>query len=192
VSLGGPIVDIEKLYGLSGRYIREDLSDVEFAAIYGAWAFSPGKLKKIVPLLKERVERLSDVAHLGHQFVAGELAVDKSQYESLKLDQDQIVRVLQFSLWRLEELTALDQETVEVALKNLAGEIGMKLGELMPVLFLAITGHKVAVSVFATVEVLGLDLVRTRLRRTLAGLGGVSKKQAKTLEKEYASLPKQN
>jgi glutamyl-tRNA synthetase len=36
-------------------------------------------------------------------------------------------------------------------------------------------------------EVLGLDMVRMRLRRAIESLGGISSKKMKALEKEYAS-----
>ncbi len=188
VSLGGPIFDTGKLDWLNGRYIREDLSDAQFAQQYGEWAFAPDKLERVIPLIKERVERFTDVAHLSHQFLAGELAVDDDDFEDLKMGEAEIKKVLQFSLWRLEELDTLDHESVEAAMKGLASGLDIKLGDFMPVLFLAITGHKVSISVFATIEVLGLDLVRTRLRKALAELGGISKKGAKSLEKEYAAL----
>ena len=37
-------------------------------------------------------------------------------------------------------------------------------------------------------EILGLDLVRNRLRRAIAELGGLSTKKLKALEKEYRGL----
>jgi glutamyl-tRNA synthetase len=37
-------------------------------------------------------------------------------------------------------------------------------------------------------EILGIDLVRVRLRHAVEALGGVSSKRAKVLEKEYRSL----
>ena len=37
-TLGGPIFDVEKLDWLNGRYLREELSDEEFASRYLQWA----------------------------------------------------------------------------------------------------------------------------------------------------------
>jgi glutamyl-tRNA synthetase len=37
-------------------------------------------------------------------------------------------------------------------------------------------------------EILGLDLVRVRLRHAMEALGGISSKRAKALDKEYRSL----
>ena len=41
---------------------------------------------------------------------------------------------------------------------------------------------------FETLEILGPDLCRTRLREALEALGGLSKKQAEQLERDYRSL----
>ncbi len=68
VSLGGPVFDTEKLDWLNGRYLREILSDDEFVQRFSQWAFQPGMLQAIVPLIKQRVERFTDIAPLAAFF----------------------------------------------------------------------------------------------------------------------------
>ena len=98
VSLGGPIFDIEKLDWLNGKYIREELTDEEFAKRFAAWAFAPEKVAQIVPLLKQRVERFSDVASLGGFFIDGSLEISEASFAHKAIDSPQAAKILQFTL----------------------------------------------------------------------------------------------
>ena len=46
------------------RYLRESVSDTEFLQRYTEWAFQNDKLHQVIPLIKPRVERFSDVVPL--------------------------------------------------------------------------------------------------------------------------------
>jgi glutamyl-tRNA synthetase len=46
----------------------------------------------------------------------------------------------------------------------------------------------VSTPLFETLEILGPDLCRMRIREALDATGGLSKKQAEQLEREYRSL----
>jgi len=65
----------------------------------------------------------------------------------------------------------------------------MKLKELLGPFFVCITGSKVSLPLFDSMELLGADLIRTRIRKALQLLSekeaGLSKKGLKALEKEY-------
>lgn len=188
VSLGGPIFDIEKLDWLNGKYIREDLSDEEFAQRYAAWAFSPEKVAQIVPLLKQRVERFSDVVSLGGFFLDGALEVTADSFAHKTVDAALAIKILQFSLWKLELLEELDRDAVEGELQALAGKLELKIRDFLFPLFVALSGKAVSTSVIESIVILGIDISRARIRQGIAALGGISKKQAKQLEKEFRGL----
>lgn len=188
VSLGGPIFDIEKLDWLNGKYIREDLSDEEFVAEFAKWAFQEHKVARVIPLLKQRVERFSDVAELAQPFVAGVIPLNAETFAHKKLDAPMLLKILQFSLWRLEESAGFGRDQVESVLQELAVQLDLKIRDFLFPLFVAMSGKAVAASVIETISVLGLDITRARLRNALDVLGGISKKQAKNLEKEYRQL----
>ena len=52
----------------------------------------------------------------------------------------------------------------------------------------AMSGTKVCPPLFDAMTIVGPDITRARLRHALLALGGVSKKQAKNLEKEFRSI----
>lgn len=188
VSLGGPIFDVDKLNWLNGKYIRENLSDDEFIQRFAAWAFEPDKISQIVPLIKQRVERFSDVESLAGFFFSGKLDVNEDAFQHKSLDAVIQIKVLQFILWRLESLEVEDRDLVEKELQSLAGSMELKIKDLLHPLFVALSGSAVSTSVIDSVSILGLDISRARIRTAIVVLGGISKKQAKLLEKEYRNL----
>jgi glutamyl-tRNA synthetase len=97
-------------------------------------------------------------------------------------------RALQFALWKLEALGTWNRDEVESALMKLAEVLDIKVRDFLAPLFVAISGQPVSLSVIDSIAVIGLDLSRARLRIAIETLGGISKKQAKNLEKEFAQL----
>ncbi len=187
VSLGGPIFDREKLDWLNGRYLREDLDDAEFAKHFAEWAFQPGLIEQITPLVRQRVSRFSDVTGLAGHFLQGELALTAEDFAHKHLDQDACRRILLFSLWSLEALPDWNRNTIEAGFQQLAEKMEFKIRDFLFPLFVAVSGKPVSLSVFDSIAVLGLDLTRARLRAAIEALGGISGKQQKKLEKEFQS-----
>jgi glutamyl-tRNA synthetase len=188
VSLGGPIFDVEKLSWLNGRYLRENLSDEEFAARFVQWATAGGRLERVVPLLKERVERFTDVVGLGSLFIDGVIQLQAEHFKHKQLDNETMVKILQYSLWRLEALPDWDRDSIESCFQELASQLQLKIRDFLFPLFIVISGKAVSTSVIESVAILGLDISRARIRHGIDVLGGVSKKAAKRLESEFQNL----
>ena len=188
VSLGGPIFDLEKLNWLNGKYIREEMSDDEFVNQFTEWAFAAEDLKSLIPLVRERVDKFSDVASLCSFFLSSDVNLNEDSFSQSKLDQELVLRILQFSLWRLEALPEWNKESVEDALQCLSEQLDTKFRQFLSPLFIAITGKLVSISVIESITVLGVDLCRARIRDAVTVLGGISKKKEKTLVSEYQAL----
>jgi len=188
VSLGGPVFDTGKLDWLNGRYLREKLSDEEFMQRFSQWAFQPEMLQQIVPLIKQRVERFSDVTPLAGFFFYGYPGIKVEDFAHKQLELDESKRILQFIAWRLEELEAWHRDRIEQALVELASAMDHKIRDFLFPVFIAIAGTPVSASVIDSIAVIGLDMTRARLRHAIEILGGVSKNQAKNLEKEFSEL----
>jgi glutamyl-tRNA synthetase len=188
VSLGGPVFDTQKLDWLNGRYLRESLSDTEFLQRFAEWAFQAEKLHQIVPLIKPRVERFSDVVPLAGFFLAGMPSINATSFAHNKVDTDTQLKILQYVAWRLEEIPAWHRDRIEQALVVLAEKLELKIRDFLFPVFVAIAGTSVSVSVIDSMAILGLDLTRARLRHALATLGGISGKQLKSMEKEYQQV----
>ena len=188
VSLGGPIFDVEKLSWLNGLWLREDFSDDVLADRFAEWALNRGKLLTLLPLLKPRMEVMSDLAPMASFLASGQLSLEEGDFSELSLALDDQKKVLQFALWRLELLADWNRDLLFNTLKELANQLEIKIKDFLAPLFVAVTGTTNSFSVMDAMALLGSDMSRARIRHALDTLGGVSKKQLKKYEKEFASL----
>ena len=106
----------------------------------------------------------------------------------MKLDDEELVKLLQFLVWRFENVPAWHKEALLAEVKTLAEHFELKMKAFLAPVFIAITGSTSSTSVMDAMAILGSDVTRARLRSAIEVLGGVSKKQAKRFEKEYRDL----
>lgn len=188
VSLGGPIFDVEKLKWLNGLWMRESLDIDALAERLKQWLWNDQTLEKILPHAQGRMEVLSDFVPLSGYLMSGEVAVTAEAFESTADSPEELLKRLQFVLWRLESQQDWERGALFSSLKALADAMELKPKTLFAPLFVAISGKTSAYSIPDSMAILGPDLTRARLRQAIEVLGGVSKKGAKRLEKEYAAL----
>jgi glutamyl-tRNA synthetase len=185
VSLGGPIFDVEKLRWLNGLWLREDLDQEQLAQRLMEWALNKETLAKILPHAQSRIEVFSDLAPLAAFFLSGMLPISPESFSACNLDEEELVSVLQAAAWRLEAEQDWQRDTLFAAIKSLADGMEIKLKDFMPPLFIAIAGTTASISVVDSMEVLGPEMSRARLRYAVDVLGGLGKKRLKKLEKRY-------
>jgi glutamyl-tRNA synthetase len=188
VSLGGPIFDVEKLSWLNGMWIREDLDEKQLAGRLVDWAYNEGNLMKVLPHAQKRMETLSDFAPLASFLVSGTLPITEASFKSIKGKRDDIVKGMQFALWRLEAQRHWTRDNIWNDLKGIADATETKVKDFLAPLFVAIAGSSASFSVVDSMEMLGPDMSRARIRHAIEVLGGVSKKALKRLEKDYQRL----
>lgn len=190
VSLGGPIFDVAKLSWLNGLWIREDLSVDDLAQRLHEWALNKDYLMQILPHAQKRMDTLSDFAPLAAFFAAGQLSIAKEDFSSCKLQEDELLNMMQFALWKLEALRHWERDAIFEAMKSLADAMGIKVKDFFAPLFIAISGTAASISVIDSMAILGPDMSRARLRHALdvLGMGEMGKKKLKKLEKAYTSL----
>jgi glutamyl-tRNA synthetase len=188
VSLGGPVFDIEKLKWLNGLWIRESLSMDDLIRRLRDWALNRAMLEKILPQAQGRIEVLSDLIPQAAYLLSGELVLQPEAFGESDAEREQAVMRMQFALWRLEAQQDWSRDALFAALKGLAEAMDLKPKVLFEPLFVALSGEKVAYSIPDSMAILGPDMTRARLRRAIEACGGVSKKAAKRLEKDYAAL----
>lgn len=188
VSLGGPVFDVEKLRWLNGLWLREDLDDQAFVERLQAWWFNRDSLEALVPHIRGRAEVFSDVAPMASFMFSGMLNLKPEDFSHNKLEEGDVKRVLQFALWTLEAERHWSKDNIFADVKGLAKAMGLKMGDFMFPIFVAIAGTPSSWSVMDSMALLGPDMTRARLRHALQILGGFSKKETKRVEKEYAAL----
>ncbi len=189
VSLGGPVFDVEKLNWLNGLWLRENLTDEELIERFVNWKFNSQTLAKILPQVKPRINTLSDLSELAGFFVSGLPSYDPALLTAGKADEDDIRQSLQFFIWELEALRQWQKSDIFDIAKAVSTHFDMKIKVFLEPIFVAISGKTSSTSVIDAMEILGSDMSRARLRVALEHIG-VSKKQAKKLEKAYRDFPK--
>ena len=187
ISLGGPVFDVQKLRWLNGRYIREDYDPVSLRRALIRWGLGESMLDRIVPLAQPRMETLSDWGYLTAFFFADAVPYDVADLELEGKTVDELKEILLTAIWKLEELRGFTSESIENVFRGLAERLDIPLRDLSRPFYVAVTGAKASTPLFQSMEVLGLDMVRVRLRRAIESLGGISSKRMKTLEKEHAA-----
>ncbi|MBD3335791.1 MAG: glutamate--tRNA ligase [Candidatus Eisenbacteria bacterium] len=188
VSLGGPVFDVQKLRWLNGRYIREDHDPARLRRRLEEWALSGEMLERIAPLVQPRLERLGDWGYLTAPFFADEVPLNAEDLQLKKKTPDELAEVLQMSIWRLEAERDFSRDALERVFKEMAEAFELKLRDLTRPFYVALSGRKAWTPLYDSMEILGLDMVRVRLRRAVAALGGLSSKRLKALEQDYRKV----
>jgi glutamyl-tRNA synthetase len=188
ISLGGPIFDVAKLRWLNGRYIRENYDDAALRAKLQEWALGEANLDRIVPLVHPRLETLADWGPLTAAFFADGVPLDPAALAIKGQTGAEVAAILQLAVWRLEALRDFTAGPLEGLFKELAEKTGLKLRDLLRPFYVALSGSAVWTPLYGSMEVLGSDMVRVRLRRAIDALGGLSGSRAKELEARYATL----
>lgn len=187
VSLGGPVFDVEKLSWLNGQWLRE-LDDEAFLAGLQEWAFNREMAMQVIPHIKGRVETFSEVVDKAGFCVSGMPAISESSFDHARHGTDEMREWLQFLLWSAEALREWNRDNLFAEAKKLADGLGVKIKDFLHPVFVAIAGTAASFSVVDSMEIIGADMSRARLRHAIEVLGGVSKKQVKKLEKRWREL----
>ncbi len=186
ISVRGPIFDPAKLAWMNGQYLRQ-LSAEEFARTTLAWLTHEDRLRRLVPLLQERVEKLSDIAPLVDYLVGARRPLSAQDFEHKSLGREDVVRVLHHTLAAFDELRRWHKDELFESCQELARGCDLKVRDFLFPIFLAVSGRPVSLPLFDSMEIMGADLCRARLRDALEVLQ-ISGKERKRLDKAYAAL----
>jgi len=188
ISLGGPVFDLAKLRWLNGRYIREDYTAPELRVKLQEWALGEATLDRIVPLVHARLETLGDWGQLTAPFFADAVPLDPARLSIKSKTPLEIAGYLQLAVWRLEAQRDFTAPALEALLRDMAERLEVKLKLFLGPFYVALSGSPVWTPLYGSMEVLGPDMVRVRLRRAIEALGGLSASQREALEKQYAAF----
>jgi len=171
IPTGGPVFDLAKLGWLNGRYIRERLDPQTFVRRVEEWAVSPERLTRLAQLVAPRIERFSDLGPLLAFLFSGRLALRAEDLRRAKLDDVEMRKAFILALSELDALPVWDALGIEAVINRVAEALGKKTRDVARPFYVAITGSPTSIPLFDSMELLGRDLVRERLRAALALLG---------------------
>jgi len=165
VSLGGPVFDLVKLSAMNADYLRA-LDDAEVVRRLRSWRFSDEGLAALVPLVRERIQRLDEFVPLTEFFFSGDL--DYAAVSKDLLPKGRAPKEVSDGLLAFGEAIDLHRDFSAPGLEALARDFAEKNGwqtkELFMLLRLATTARKATPPLFETLVGLGREMTRRRLR----------------------------
>jgi glutamyl-tRNA synthetase len=173
IALGGPIFDLDKLTWLNGRYLR-NLPTEELLAQLRGTVLSDEYLLKVLPLARERVDKLEDFVSYAGFFFTGDVEWSSEARARLvpkkwtakataaaldSLLSDELDPLLEWQATRLEAL-----------LRGYCEKNGWKASDILMSVRVAVTGKAATPPLFETMEVLGREVCRRRVRAAVTVL----------------------
>ncbi len=168
---------IEKLDWLNGVYIREKMSTIELAQHLREPLEKVGLevnhdvLLQVTPLVQTRIKTFNDVVDMAGFFFREEfIPAPAEDIIQKKMDAESTHHALELAYDHLEALTDFSHDSQEAAMRALAEELSLKVGQLFGALRVAVTGQTVSTPTFETMAVLGKAESLRRIKLALEQL----------------------
>jgi glutamyl-tRNA synthetase len=168
ISRSAPIFDLKKLDWLNGVYLRQK-SDEELLKLLKPFApkgMNDDLIKKTIPLVKERLVKLSDFQEMVDYFVKEPQIEEKLLLEKGGKDKKIIKEEFEKVLERIEEIKWTKGD-LEEFFRNLAQKQNYHLGKFFMAIRIALTGKIATPPLFETMEVLGKEKTLKRLKKVI-------------------------
>ncbi len=172
------VFDYKKLDWFNGSYIRSrDLADIKAMVLpylikEGIVSDPPTAdedtiLNGAMPLVQERLKLLSDAPGLVRFLYQEPVHENPMDAVPKKLDNNTARDYLRRAKNLLSVVGERDDEEIETAFRELAEELGAKLGDLLTPVRVAVTGSRVSLPLFASIRLIGLEKAQARMARLL-------------------------
>ncbi len=188
VQKAGAVFDIERLLWLNGVWIRKkslrEIKDLVWPYLEKETVFANGRktygedfYAKAISLVHERLKKLSEAPDLLRFFFipTSELMLSAEQFphQKMKVDEAMAKTALQAVLPVLQQVAESDwsEAHLEVVLLALIGELGIKNGQLLWPLRVALTGEKFSPGVFELLGAFGKERSLARIKKGIDILG---------------------
>ncbi len=161
----GPVFDLQKLEWLNGHYIRQKNNE-EFLKLikeYTKYPIDKINYQIILPLLQERVKKLSEVDNW-LKFLFEKVNYDKNLLFKKQADSNLLKKQFTLMLDKLSGVNDWKTETIGEILKNIVVQNNWKPAQFFMVLRVVISGSQVSLPLFESMEVIGKDECLKRIK----------------------------
>lgn len=159
--------DVVKLDWINGEYIRR-MSDEELEKRVDEYLVdhpAKGKLKPLIPLVKERIKKLSDFIPLTSFFFAS-LEYDMEVFKKLKIEKlnEAVSKILE-TLQKMQ--TPFTSDIFEKTFRKLSEELGISVTQMFQLIRVSISGQLVTPPLFESIKILGDEETVIRVKKAL-------------------------
>ena len=174
--------DPVKLQAFQERYMLELPADEKLELVMpflikAGWLTDPSAddrayVAAIVEAAGDRIKAAGDILDYSDFFTRDDgLPYDEEAFDKRLRKPEEAAALLSGYRDTLAGLATWDAATTETAMRHLIEQRGIKLGQIIHAVRVAVTGKGVGFGMFETLEVLGRERVLARIDRTLAVLG---------------------
>jgi len=163
-------INFSKLDHFNGLHIRA-LEQSDFAARIRPWfekaGYSPADeiLLKVAGAIQTRTKKLTKVVDMAGFFFRDQVELVVDRIVSEKLSGAQAAEAASQILALFKDLSEINQENSEAALREIAVELELKAGQVFGLLREALTGQKVSPPIFDIIPIIGREKVLERLEK---------------------------
>jgi glutamyl-tRNA synthetase len=160
--------DVAKLRWMNGVYVRalgpDDLAERMLPYLTGAGlAATIDQVRRMAPLVRERLETLADCVHWLAFFWAEDVSPDLDDLVPKKLDAPGAISVLAAAEEALGSIPEWSVAAIEIALRDLANRMGLAPAQAFGPVRVAVSGQRVSPPLFDTLEIVGRQVTLRRL-----------------------------
>ncbi len=165
-------INFTKLDYFNGLHIRS-LDDADLAArvkpFLEAEGYQPSleTLTKLSPILKERLPTLDEVVPMAGFFFRGSIQYTHEDLIQKGLDGAQCKKLLLSMKNIVEKADSIEKDKLEPPMRDLVEDSGFSAGQVFGLLRVAVTGQRVSPPLFESMEVIGKDIVLTRINSAI-------------------------
>ena len=167
-------MDLRKLLWMNGEYVRA-MKPVDFAALcrkeLSVAGVTPGEnADAVFALMQERTKLPSEIVPASAFFFTEDFEYDQKAVEK-KLCKEGVFQTLEQIAGILQAVENFDAETVNKALHDFVEQGGLKFGDVMPPLRIAVSGQQSGPDLAPVLAILGKDKVLSRICATRKRFG---------------------
>ncbi len=166
-------INFTKLDHFNGLHIRnlsvKDLAQ-RLKPFFSAAGFTVDdeKLEKVAHVIQIRIVTLDEAIPMAGFFFKDEVQPEPVELIGKGLSAAESAQAARRALALLESLPEISVDVAEEPMRNLAEEMGQKVGNLFGILRVAVTGQPVSPPLFESMEIIGRELVLRRVRNAIA------------------------
>lgn len=166
------IFDMDKLLWINSQHMK-NISDQDLMQLVAGQIktkdIDEDKLRNLTALFKGRAKTVVDLINQSDFFLKKNISYEQEAFDNI-LNNKTAKNILMQLSERLSKIHAFDLETVENICRGLAEEKGIKFGEIVHPVRVALTGRTVSPGLFDVIVLLGKERTLERLKKAIESI----------------------
>jgi glutamyl-tRNA synthetase len=162
ISLSGPIFDIKKLTWINAQYLKNKYNNNEIVSYIQKQLFSKKYLKKIIPLIRNRINKSDDFINHADYFFTNKIKIKIENFLIKSLNLNQNIFFYQKLLNNITSLNNFSIKKIKNAFYKISKKKNIKKGILLISVRFIIIGKKNTPPLFEIMHTIGMERCKTR------------------------------